>query len=170
MYHIKKAKFEDVKGILDIYNEGIRDRIATLETDEKDLEYMSKWYLTRDRRYAVLVAKDECGIVGWASLNPYSHRSAYRSVADLSVYIRRDLRGKGIGKRLLEEIDKVALENGFHKIVLFTFPFNQAGQKLYRNMGYREVGVFREQGELDGKRVDVMAMEKLLGVKENGDQ
>jgi L-amino acid N-acyltransferase YncA len=101
-------------------------------------------------------------IVGWASLNPYSHRCAYRFVADLSIYIKRDYRGQGIGKQLLSGIENIAIQNQFHKIVLLTFPFNEAGQKLYRNLGYREVGTFMEQGELDGKRVDVMAMEKIL--------
>jgi len=49
-----------------------------------------------------------------------------------------------------------------NKLVLFTFPFNEAGQRLYRKCGFREVGVFQKQGRLDGCFVDVMAMEKLL--------
>lgn len=56
----------------------------------------------------------------------------------------------------------MAKEYGFYKIVLFTFAFNELGQGLYRKKGYREVGVFQNQGMLDGKFVDVMAMEKLL--------
>ncbi|MBV8198563.1 MAG: GNAT family N-acetyltransferase, partial [Candidatus Eremiobacteraeota bacterium] len=39
---------------------------------------------------------------------------------------------------------------------------NEAGQRLYKRLGYREVGVFKEQGRLDGRPVDVVAMEKLL--------
>lgn len=53
-------------------------------------------------------------------------------------------------------------ENEFYKFVLFTFPFNELGQGLYRKSGYPEVGVFQNQGVLDGKYVDVMAMGKLL--------
>ena len=59
-------------------------------------------------------------------------------------------------------LEAAGREGGFHKFVLFTFPFNPLGQGLYRGLGYREVGVFREQGMLDGERVDVMAMEKIL--------
>ena len=73
-------------------------------------------------------------------------------------------RGKGIGKRLLQKIEEVAIQNDFYKIVLFTFPFNVLGQGLYRSMGYREVGVFEKQGKLDGVFVDVMAMEKNIGL------
>jgi L-amino acid N-acyltransferase YncA len=63
---------------------------------------------------------------------PYSHWCAYAGVADLSVYIDRKHRGEGIDMQLLGEIERVAKENGFYKIVLFTFPFNQMGQGLYR--------------------------------------
>ncbi|OKP73644.1 hypothetical protein A3842_21725 [Paenibacillus sp. P3E] len=94
-------------------------------------------------------------MIGWASLNPYSHRYAYSRVADLSVYIERSIRGQGIGSALLEKLEAAAQDNAFHKIVLFTFPFNDAGQGLYRKMGYREVGVFEKQGVRDGAFIDV---------------
>jgi phosphinothricin acetyltransferase len=70
-----------------------------------------------------------------------------------------------VGKPLLAALENVACANGFYKIVLFTLPINEAGQRLYRGLGYREVGVFKEQGRLDGRPVDVMAMEKLLSEK-----
>ncbi|MBJ7894697.1 arsinothricin resistance N-acetyltransferase ArsN1 family A [Bacillus atrophaeus] len=162
MVHIRRAKEEDLIAILDIYNQGIRDRIATLETEEKDLKYMSDWFLQRSDKYAVLTAAIGNEVAGWASLNPYSHRCAYRGVADLSIYISRSYRGRGIGKALLASIEKEAVDADIHKIVLFTFPFNMLGQGLYSSMGYRQVGIFKEQGKLDGQYVDVMAMEKIL--------
>lgn len=160
---IRPAQKSDLPSILDIYNQGILDRIATLEEEPKDLEYMKNWFQSRSSRYAVLVSEIDSGeIGGWASLNPYSHRCAYAGVADLSIYIRRDLRGMGLGSALLSELERVARTNSFHKIVLMTFPFNPAGQGLYLKMNYRCVGIFQNQGKLDGKFVDVMAMEKLL--------
>jgi len=159
---IKKPDESDINSILEIYNQGIEDRIATLETDTKDYAYMKDWLDKHNGRYNVIVAEQEGKIVGWASLNQYNNRSAYDGVADISVYISREYRGRGIGKRLLSELENIAKENGFHKMVLFTFPFNQLGQGLYKKMGFREVGVFKNQGILDGNFVDVMAMEKLL--------
>jgi L-amino acid N-acyltransferase YncA len=159
---IRKATETDIKAIQLIYNQGIEDRIATLETETKDNVFMKDWFDKHIGRYQVIVAEEEGKILGWASLNPYNIRAAYFGVADLSLYITRECRGKGIGGKLLEAIHIIAKENDFHKIVLFTFPFNQLGQGLYRNKGYREVGVFKNQGILDGKYVDVMAMEKLL--------
>jgi L-amino acid N-acyltransferase YncA len=159
---IRKATEQDLLRITEIYNQGIEDRIATLEEQVKSLEEMSQWFQERSNRFSVLVITDGQDIQGWASLNPYSHRCAYAGVADISVYIDRDWRGKGLGSKLLQALEETAKENGFHKLVLFTFPFNQLGQGLYRKAGFREVGVFQNQGKLDGKFVDVIAMEKLL--------
>ncbi|GAA1379158.1 arsinothricin resistance N-acetyltransferase ArsN1 family A [Peribacillus frigoritolerans] len=159
---IREAIETDLDSVKDIYNQGIEDKIATLETETKDQAYMEEWFTKHIGRYKLIVAEQDGEIVGWASLNQYNSRNAYNGVADLSVYISRDHRGKGIGGLLLQSIEKHAKENDFHKIVLFTFPFNQIGQGLYRKRGYREVGVFKNQGILDGEFVDVMAMEKLL--------
>jgi L-amino acid N-acyltransferase YncA len=159
---IRKSNETDIKSVLTIYNQGIEDRIATLETEIKDYTYMKDWFYKHNGRYKVIVAECEGEIVGWASLNQYNSRCAYYGVADISVYISREYRGKGIGKKLLAELESLAKENGFHKMVLFTFPFNQLGQGLYKKMGFREVGVFKNQGILDGNFVDVMAMEKIL--------
>ncbi|PLS15861.1 GNAT family N-acetyltransferase [Bacillus sp. M6-12] len=159
---VREAKLNDIQEILEIYNQGIEDRIATLESEIKDLPYMKEWFGKHQGRYKVLVAENEGQVVGWASLNQYNNRKAYAGVADLSIYISRDHRRKGIGQQLLHTIERSAKENGFHKIILFTFPFNLQGQGLYQKQGYREVGLFKNQGIIDGKFIDVMAMEKLL--------
>ncbi|MDR6224188.1 arsinothricin resistance N-acetyltransferase ArsN1 family A [Desmospora profundinema] len=159
---IRKPQEEDWPQIQTIYNQGIEDRVATLEEQPKNLEEVKGWLHQRASRYVVLVALHGEKIRGWASLNPYSHRCAYDGVADLSVYVERTWRGKGVGSRLLRQLEIEAQIHGFHKIVLYTFPFNGLGQGLYRKHGFREVGTFRNQGRIDGRFVDVMAMEKCL--------
>lgn len=159
---VRQAKEKNIHRIREIYNQGIADRIATLEERPKTREEIERWFRQRPSRYAVLVAERDGSVQGWASLNPYSHRCAYSGVADVSIYVDRSWRGKGVGTLLLGALEEKARENGFYKMVLFTFPFNQRGQRLYRKRGFREVGIFRNHGKLDGRFVDVMAMEKLL--------
>lgn len=137
---IREAMKEDIDSIKVIYNQGIEDRIATLETEMKDQTYMEEWFAQHIGRYKVIVGEQEEEIVGWASLNPYNSRDAYKGVADLSVYISRDHRGKRIGGLLLQSIEKLAKENDFNKIVLLTFPFNQMGQGLYKKTGLSRSG------------------------------
>ena len=62
----------------------------------------------------------------------------------------------------MTELESLARKHGFHKIVLAAFPFNAAGMKLYQRHGFRTVGIYEEQGQLDGKWVDTIIMEKLL--------
>jgi L-amino acid N-acyltransferase YncA len=83
-------------------------------------------------------------------------------VADHSIYVERGWRGRGVGRILLEAVIARARALGFHKLVLAAFPFNDAGLRAYRRAGFREVGVYREQGRLDGRWVDTVVMEKLL--------
>ncbi|SFD74706.1 phosphinothricin acetyltransferase [Paenibacillus catalpae] len=163
---VRHATPLDIQGILTLYNQGIEDRIATLEVEPKDISYMEGWFNSRSARYSVLVAVEGAAVVGWASLNKYSLRSAYDGVADLSIYIEREHRGIGIGSMLLTKLEEVTLCSGFYKILLFTFPFNGLGQGLYRKLGYREVGIFYKQGIIDGNFVDVMAMEKILRLED----
>ncbi|WP_209122197.1 arsinothricin resistance N-acetyltransferase ArsN1 family A [Alkalihalobacillus sp. BA299] len=155
----------DLEVIRIIYNQGIEDRIATLETDTKDITYMKEWFTKHQGRYSVIVAEINGKVVGWASLNPYSTRSAYDGVADLSIYIHREYRGQGVGSKLLKSLDQIARANHFYKIILFTFPHNALAQALYRKNGYREVGIFYNQGKLDGHFVDIMAMEKCFNLQ-----
>jgi L-amino acid N-acyltransferase YncA len=160
---VRSATAADLGAIGRIYNQGIEDRIATLDEEPKTADDMAAWWAVHQDRYAVLVAEDAGGAIsGWASLNPYSHRCAYAGVADLSIYVARDARGTGVGSVLLRALEQTAKAHDFHKIVLFTFTFNAGGQGLYRKFDYREVGTFHEMGKLDGKFIDVMAMEKTL--------
>lgn len=161
--HVRNATVDDLTAIRHIYNEGIQDRIATLDDAPKSADDMSAWWSDHRDRYAVLVAEDKAAnVLGWAALNPYSHRCAYNGVADLSIYVARDARGTGVGSTLLGALERRAKEHGFHKIVLFALSGNSSSQGLYRKFDYREVGVFVEQGRLDGRFVDIIAMEKIL--------
>jgi phosphinothricin acetyltransferase len=159
---VREAEAADLAAIRRIYNEGIEDRIATLDEDPKSEADMLAWFGEHGGRFAVLVAERNGEVAGWAALNRYTQRCAYAGVADLSVYVAREARGTGVGSALLESLDEAARERGFHKIVLFTFAFNAAGQRLYHKRGFREVGTFHEQGRLEGRFVDVVAMEKIL--------
>jgi L-amino acid N-acyltransferase YncA len=159
---IRGASLDDAPAICRIYNQGIRDRIATLETEERTPEERAQWLTARDARHPALVAERDGDVVGWASLNVFNPRRAYEHVADISIYIEREWRGRGVGRQLLEALIAQATELGYHKLVLAAFPFNEAGMRAYGRAGFREVGIYREQGRLDGRWVDTIVMEKIL--------
>lgn len=159
---IRLAVPEDVPAVTRIYNEGIEDRRATLETVLRTEAERMEWLSVRGPRHPVIVAAVDGRVLGWASLNPFSAREAYRFVADLSVFVAREARGRGVGHALMQALPDLARSLGYHKLVLTAFPFNAAGMRLYEKCGFRHVGDYREQGMLDGKWVDTRVMELLL--------
>ncbi|MGH7334206.1 MAG: arsinothricin resistance N-acetyltransferase ArsN1 family A [Candidatus Rokuibacteriota bacterium] len=159
---IRPAGLDDAEIICTIYNQGIEDRLATLETEQRTPAERREWLAARGPRHPVFVTEVNGVVVGWASLNVFNARPAYRHVADVSVYVERSWRGRGVGRRLLAHLADVARALGYHKLVLAAFPFNQAGMALYERVGFRTVGTYCEQGQLDGRWVDVIVMERLL--------
>ncbi len=179
-YRVRPAVDADAATICEIYNQGIEDRLATLETELRTPQERRQWLTSRGPRHPVIVAETtqpdtisnrpptaHAGLVApatiaWGSLNQFNPREAYRHVVDLSIYVERGHRGKGVGRVLLVRLVDLARELGYHKMVLSAFPFNAAGMALYEKLGFRTVGVYKEQGLLDGRWVDTIVMEKLL--------
>ncbi len=159
---IRTATADDAAAIAAIYNQGIEDRVATLETERRTPEERREWLAAHGPRYPALVAVRDGEVVAWGSLNRFNPRPAYDHVADFSIYVDRELRGHGVGRRLLAQLVEEARRIGFHKMVLAAFPTNAPGMRLYQRHGFTTVGVYHEQGQIDGRWVDVIVMERLL--------
>ena len=160
---VRDATSADAAAIARIYNQGIEDRVATLETQTRTPEERAEWMAGRGPRHPVLVAVDQSGaIAGWGSLNAFNPRPAYDHVVDFSVYVAREQRGRGVGDALLGALEARARGVGYHKMVLAAFPSNAPGMRLYERHGFTTVGIYHEQGMLDGRWVDVIVMEKIL--------
>jgi phosphinothricin acetyltransferase len=160
---VRAAALCDLDAVGRIYNQGIADR-HTLDARKRSPSDMATWFGSHDDRYVVLLAERDSATVGWASLNRYSQREAHAGIADLSIYVDRSARNQGIGRALIVAIEKRARRAHFDKIVLMTFPFNGAGRSLFSRSGFRVIGTYQNQGRLDGRLVDTLAMEKLLGL------
>jgi phosphinothricin acetyltransferase len=164
-FRVRVATAADADAICRIYNQGIEDRVATLETELRTPDERRQWLAARGPRHPVIVAEtttEPRHALGWGSLNAFNPREAYRFVADFSIYVEREWRGKGVGAVILTRLIELAREHGFHKMVLSAFPSNAPGVALYTRLGFRTVGIYREQGLLDGRWVDTIIMEKLL--------
>lgn len=162
LMQIRSAEPRDAGAICEIYNQGIEDRIATLETRLRTPRERRAWLEAREPRHPVVVCERSGAVCGWASLNSFNPREAYDYVADFSVYVERESRGRGIGAALLGHLETLAAQHGYHKLVLAMFPSNLAGVALYRRRGFREVGTYREHGRVDGRWVNILIMEKIL--------
>jgi amino-acid N-acetyltransferase len=95
---VRPAIDADLPDITRIYNQGIEDR-STLETELRTVEERRNWLSGHTGRHPAIVAIRQGQVLGWASLNPFNVRQAYRFVADISVYVERAQRRRRRGSR-----------------------------------------------------------------------
>ena len=147
---VRAVEERDAEAVARIYNEGIADRIATFETEPRSAEERLNVIRESKDSYAFVVAEEEGRVVGWASTSQYRSRPCYRGVAEFSIYVGREARGRGVGRPLLQGLIDQAEAMGFWKLLSRIFPENTASRALCQRMGFREVGVYEKHGKLDG--------------------
>jgi L-amino acid N-acyltransferase YncA len=96
---VRLADTADAAAVAEIYNQGIAERGATFETEPRTLADLVGRIQEDPQRFPVLVAENEGRVVGWASIGHYRDRACYAGVGEFSVYIHRDARGRGVGRR-----------------------------------------------------------------------
>lgn len=101
-------------------------------------------------------------VIGWAGLSCYRPRDCYAGVGEFSIYLDGAARGQGTGRLLLEALIEVAQIKGFWKLLSRVLAFNAASRALCRACGFREVGVYAKHGQLEGRWMDVVIVERLL--------
>jgi phosphinothricin acetyltransferase len=162
---IRPAQREDAAGIAEIYNQGIEERGATFRTEPQSPEQIVGWLAQRG---PLLVAEQDDAVVGWASVSEYGDRCIYGGVGEFGIYVAREARGRGVGHALLNALCAAAETDGRYKLVGKIFPENQSSLALCRALGFREVGLHRRHGQLEGRWRDVMVVERLLGPARDG--
>lgn len=101
-------------------------------------------------------------MLGYAYLDRYNERSAYRRTADLSVYLAQDARGHGIGALLYKAIEEAGRAMGLHSIVSIVTGENTGSVHFHEKMGFCRVGKIAEAGLRFGCRPDMFFYQKLL--------
>lgn len=157
---IRSATPTDAPAIAAIYNEGIRDRVATFESRERAAEDLIPW--VEDARFPFLVAVREGCVAGWVAASAYRARACYAGIAEFSVYVGRKHRGQGVGDELMGAFLQVCADAGFWKVLSRVFPENRVSRRLLAAHGFREVGVYEKHARLDGAWRDVVIVERLL--------
>lgn len=156
---VRTATPQDAEAIARIYNQGIEDRIATFETRLRSVEDVRAWF---DGVHPVVVVEDNGEVVAFATTSLYRPRECYAGVAECSIYVARDRRGRGAGRLALQALIAEAEQAGYWKLLSRVFVENTASRALVRSEGFREVGTYEKHGKLDGQWRDVVIVERLI--------
>lgn len=139
-----------------IYESGIATGNATFQTEAPGWEDWDKSHVKHCR----LVAVDEDQVLGWAALSPVSSRCVYAGVAEVSVYIHQDARGKGVGRQLLQALILESETNNYWTLQAGIFPENAASIALHEKLGFRQVGRREKIGQMKGVWRDTLLLER----------
>jgi len=153
---IDTMKHEDWPAVRSIYLEGIMTGNATFETEAPSWEEWDASHLG----FARLVARKDNKIIGWAALSAVSRREVYSGVAEVSVYVAHDSRGKGVGRALLGQLIAESEPNGIWTLQASVFPENVATIALHQACGFREVGRRERISKLHGRWRDTILLER----------
>jgi len=158
---IRTAKKEDIKDLLSIYNYEVLNSTSTFDLNEKTIDQWSEWFYAHNvDNHPLIVAEIDGDIAGYASLSPYREKEAYKSTVELSVYVSKDHRRKGVATALMEEIVRMAKkDDSIHTIVSVITSENNVSEKLHYKMGFTFCGTIHQVGEKFGRYLDISNFE-----------
>ena len=161
-YSMRAATPQDLECINDIYNHYVLNSTCTYQTEPETLEDRTKWFAAHTKEYPVLVAEDQSGIIGWASLSRFHVRQAYFPTVEDSVYVRHDVQQKGLGSAFLLKLIELGKEAGHHSIMAGISADQTGSIKLHEKYQFQKVAHFKEVGFKFNMLLDVVWYQLLL--------
>lgn len=155
-YEIRAMQPGDWEAVERIYGEGLDTGHATFETEVPDWAAWDAAHIEVCR----LVVESGGEVVAWAALSPVSRRNVYRGVAEHSIYVAPDVRGRGVGRLLLRALIDSSENAGFWTLQTSIFPENEASVTLHTSEGFRILGIRERVGRHYGAWRDTVLMER----------
>ncbi|NGO63421.1 N-acetyltransferase [Rhizobium daejeonense] len=160
---IRDAVEADLPAIRDIYNHAVEHTTAIWNEVLIDVDNRRVWLeLRRAKGFPVLVAEKDGKVAGYASYGEWRAFDGYRHTVEHSVYVDKDCRGAGIGKKLMLDLIARAKAADMHVMIAAIEAENKASIALHERLGFRLVGIHREVGIKFGRWLDLAAMELRL--------
>ena len=159
---VRLARPGDAEAVRSIYNLEVTESTVTFDLVPRTVAEQLAWLAEHEGVHPAVVAELDGEVVGFGSLAPYRSRPAYATTVEDSVYVRRDVRGRGCGRAILAELLRLATTHGFHAVMARIVGGHEASINLHRACGFELVGVEREVGRKFGRWLDVVLMQRLL--------
>ena len=155
-FMIRQFKEADYLAVQRIYQQGIDTRNATFQNTVKTWDEWDSSMLPHCR----LVAGEHNDVLGWAALSSVSSRAVYSGVAEVSLYVANEAKGKGVGQALMSALIVESEKCNIWMLQSAIFPENLASLAVHKNNGFRQLGVREKLAQMDGVWRDVVFMER----------
>ena len=154
---IRLAQMNDTDSIVEIYNEGIRNRNNAI-IDEIELSaYQNEFKKRNSIEYPIYVAIDDDKVIGWISISAYrENRRAYLKSKEVSFYLDSRHYGKGIGTQLLQYVIDIRAEISFDSLFAILVANNQPSISLLKKFNFSLWGYMPKVLDMDEKKEDAI--------------
>jgi L-amino acid N-acyltransferase YncA len=162
---LRPATPADIAAVTAIYRPAVLTGTASFELEPPgEDEMLRRFRAITEAGYPYVVAELDGRVAGYAYVNAYRTRPAYRFTVENSVYIAPDVQGKGIGRALLDRLITTCRDDGFRlMIAVIGDSANFASISLHRRAGFRFCGTIHSVGYKFGRWLDSVIMELPLG-------
>lgn len=161
---IRPVRQGDALSITNIYNYYIKNSVITFEEIPLSVQEIEGRIRKIGAQYPWLVWEESGDVTGYAYVNTWKEKSAYRYAAELSIYVKNGFQGKGMGRELFSRLLKEVRKTNIHVLVSgITLP-NEASVALHEKFGFEKIGCFNEIGFKSDKWLDVGYWELILPV------
>jgi phosphinothricin acetyltransferase len=160
---VRPATEADVDAVAAIYAREVAEGYATFDTTAPARELWVGKTTATDPRSPFLVAVEDERVLGFAYAGPYRERGAYANTRETTVYLSPEAAGRGIGRRLYDELLVRLVDAGVHTVLAAIALPNDASEGLHRACGYERLGIMRDVGRKFDRWIDVAWWQRVLG-------
>ncbi len=161
---IRNAMLADLPQITDIYNHYVINTPITFDLQPFTPEQRRDWFVEHSgtQRFQTVVAEQDGKVLGYAGTGSFRAKQAYETTVEMTIYCSPENQSRGIGSLLYAQLFEQLKSQDIHRACAgITLP-NDASIALHRKFGFKEVGVFSENGRKLGRYWDVLWMERLM--------
>lgn len=153
---------EELPAVLDIYTYYIENSTATFHMHPLSLDEMRGIVFFEDPKYRTFTIKMDGELCGYVLLTRYKPREAYDGTAEVTVYLKPEYTGRGMGEEAIRFIEKFARQKQFHVLVAIITGGNSPSIRAFEKNGFVKCAHFKEMGKKFGRLLDVVAYQKIL--------
>lgn len=163
--NLRPATPADAEALAEIYGEQVLHGAATFELDPPDAAEMDRRRREIESHgFPFLVAEVDGVVDGYAYASRFRPRIGYRYTVEDSVYIRRESRGRGLGRLLLARlIEECAALGARQMVAVIGDSANEASIRLHERFGFRRVGVLEKVGWKFERWFDAVILQREIG-------
>ena len=167
---VRIAVPEDAEAMRRIYAWYVENTAVTFEYEVPSPEEFHRRVTETLKKYPWVCLEHEGRVCGYAYAGPFRTRAAYAWSAETSIYLDRDLRGRGWGRLLYAYLEECCRAMGLQTVyACITSPrgedpfVTEGSLRFHRRAGWEDAGLLPFSGCKFGRWYDTAYLVKHLG-------